>query len=85
MNWDLRWNPRAFRFLDKLPKNVALRVIDKLEQVRANPFHYLEHFEGDKSLYKLRIGDYRLLVDVDFSKKTLTIRVFDHRSKVYER
>jgi len=85
MNWEIRWNPKAFKFLDKLPKDTALRVIDKLEQVKANPFHYLEHFEGDRMLYKLRIGDYRILVDVDFQQHVLKIRVFDHRGRVYER
>ncbi|MBI3050828.1 hypothetical protein HYY74_00035 [Candidatus Woesearchaeota archaeon] len=56
----------------------------KLDKVAVNPFRYLEHYEGAE-VYKLRIGDYRMLIDVDFTNKVLKIRVLDHRSRVYER
>ena len=51
--------------------------------ISENPFRYLEHFEG-KDVYKLRIGDYRALVDVDFQNKILKIQVFDKRGRVYK-
>ena len=34
--------------------------------------------------FKLRVGDYRLLVDVDFSNKELTIQVLRHRRDIYK-
>ena len=43
----------------------------KLEEIKENPFRYLEHYEG--IYYKLRIGDYRALIDMDFKKKILII------------
>lgn len=45
------------------------------------PFRFLEHFEGNG--YKFRIGDYRALIDVDFEKKILKVRVFDKRERIY--
>ena len=43
------------------------RIKKKLFSIKKeNPFNYLEYFEGD--YYKLRIGDYRALIDVDFEK-----------------
>jgi len=41
----------------------------------------VERFEGE--LYKLRIGEYRALVDIDFEKKVMSIRVFDKRERIY--
>lgn len=81
MVFSLRWNSDS---LDRLPEEVIPRIIKKIESILVDPFHYLEHYEGEK-VYKLRIGDYRALIDVDFSQQILIIRVVDHRGRVYKR
>jgi len=82
MSFAIEWDQKAFKFLDKLQKDVAERILDKLEEVREDPFRYLEHYEGEG--YKLRIGDYRMLVDVNFEKETIIIQVFDKRGRIYK-
>ena len=84
MSYLVKWNPKPLKFLEKLPKEMSARIINKLEVIKNDPFHYLEHYEGAE-VYKLRIGDYRLLIDLDFTSKLLKIRILDHRSRVYER
>jgi len=84
MTFQLKWDPKVQRSLGKLPYEVSQRIVEKIKQVIKNPFHYLEHFEGD-SCYKLRIGDYRALVDIDFETKILKIRTIDKRSRIYKR
>ncbi|MBU2616282.1 MAG: type II toxin-antitoxin system RelE/ParE family toxin [Nanoarchaeota archaeon] len=83
MNYSVSLDKSAQDFLDKLPKNTALRIINKLEQVKANPFHYIEHYEGQ--YYKSRVGDYRILIDIDFQKEILWIRIIDKRGRIYKR
>jgi mRNA-degrading endonuclease RelE of RelBE toxin-antitoxin system len=56
----------------------------KMKSIAQEPFRYLEHFAGN-DLFKLRIGDYRALIDVDIEKKVLIVRVLDKRSRVYRR
>ena len=34
-----------------------LKIINKVETIKDDPFHYLEHYEGEDT-YKLRIGDF---------------------------
>ena len=36
-------------------------------------------------LYKLRVGDYRVVYSVDRDKKLLTVRLVGHRREIYER
>lgn len=84
MSYKINWTPKSFKFLEKLPKNIAARILNKVEAIKDEPFHYLEHYEG-ADFYKLRVGDYRLLIDIDFSNKILNVRVLEHRSKVYIR
>ncbi|MEK6974247.1 MAG: type II toxin-antitoxin system RelE/ParE family toxin [Nanoarchaeota archaeon] len=84
MSFEIKWFPKASQNLSKLPKFQIERIFKKLDEVKLEPFRFLEHFEGEK-VYKLRIGDYRALVDVDFGNKILFIQVFDKRGRVYKR
>lgn len=81
MIWNVTWHPKAAKFVEKLPSETGKRVLAKFDEVARDPFMHLEHFEG--AYYKLRIGDYRALIDIDFSAKILKVRVFDHRGRIY--
>ncbi len=83
MSFDIKWNPNASKNLEKLPKDLILRVFKKLDQIKEDPFRYLESFQNS-NLYKLRIGDYRALIDIAFEDKILLIQVFDKRGRVYK-
>jgi len=83
MSYLVKVGEKAQDFLDKLPQNIALRIINKLEQIKENPFRYLEHYEGE--YYKIRIGDYRVLTDIDFQRKIIWARVIDKRGRIYKR
>ena len=84
MNYGVEWHPQAFRTLNKLPRQIKQRIMDKLDRVISDPFRYLEHYD-DNNVFKLRIGDYRLLVDLDRKENILLIQVFDKRGRVYNR
>jgi len=84
MTFEVKWNPNAAKIFSQLSKDVIKNVFKKLDKIKEDPFRYLEHFEG-KDFYKLRFGDYRALVDVDFHNKVLKIEVFDKRSRVYKK
>ena len=84
MTYNLKWHPKSFKNLEKLPKEMSQRVIDKFDLVVQDPFRYLEHYEGS-DLFKLRIGDYRALIKVIFEDNLLLVQAFDHRGKIYEK
>ena len=63
MAYKIRWDKKADRILSKLPSAISKRTVHKVQELQAHAFAYLEHYEG-KDLFKLRVGDYRLLVDV---------------------
>jgi mRNA interferase RelE/StbE len=84
MTFAIRWSKQAERFLAKLPREIARRVVNKVNSIKDNPYHYLEHYE-DADFYKLRVGTYRLLVDVDMTEKVISVRILDHRRNIYQR
>ena len=83
MSFSIDWDEKALSFLGKLPRNISERIFNKVESIKDNPFHFLEHYEG--KYYKLRIGDYRALIDIDFDKKILIVQVVDKRGRIYKR
>lgn len=82
MSYIIEWHPGAFKNLRRLPKAAVKRILCKLDDIAQVPYRYAEHFE-DACYFKIRIGGYRLIVDIDNSKKLILIRMFDKRGRVY--
>ena len=82
--YEIKFDKKAIDFLNKLEKDIKKRIWSKLQQCKENPFHFLEHFE-DIEGYKLRVGDYRLIIDVDKTTQILYILKIGHRKNIYEK
>ena len=82
MSYDIEFSSKTKKFIKKLDKNTRSRILNKFEEIKENPFRYLEHYEAD-DYYKLRIGRYRALIDVDFERKILFVRIIDKRERIY--
>jgi mRNA interferase RelE/StbE len=83
MTYEIKFSKQATKFINGLQQNLKDRIIAKFREISENPFRFLEHYEGD--YYKIRIGDFRALVDIDNERRILWIRVFDKRGRIYER
>jgi len=81
--YGLKFDKKATDFLNKLEKDIKERIWDKLQQCKLNPFHFLEHIE-DRGGFKLRVGDYRVIIDVDRTNNILHILKIGHRKNIYE-
>ena len=82
MTFQVVLHPQVVEFLKKTDAKLKERIRNKLKLLQITPFHFLEHYEGE--YYKLRIGEYRALIDVDFEKKLIKVQVLDHRSRIYK-
>jgi len=77
----------AARELTELDKPVGRRVVARLRWLAAH-FDEIkpEGLAGDLAgLYKLRIGDYRVIYEVLSAERTLVIHAIGHRSQIYRR
>jgi mRNA interferase RelE/StbE len=82
MKYEVRWTDTSLKQLEKLTKNVARRIIEKVESISKNPFMFVKKLKGF-DLYRLRVGDYRVIMSIE--KKKIIIFVLDvgHRSVIY--
>ncbi len=77
--------PSARRELEKLSDRLIARLIPKLEGLAANPRPSgCKKLRGYKDLWRIRVGDYRVVYAIDDARKHLSITRVAHRQEVYE-
>ncbi|WP_300342689.1 type II toxin-antitoxin system RelE/ParE family toxin [Nesterenkonia sp.] len=85
--WELRYGPRADKALGKLDKPVAKRIRSKLQRLTEldDPADGLKPLAGPLvGLYRLRVGDWRVLVDVQREALVIVAVEIDHRGSIYD-
>jgi len=75
----------ALRFLEKLDKDIAYRIIEKLEKLENDPMpsDARKLVSLKQSSYRIRVGDYRILYRIE--KDSIVVFSINKRSVVYKR
>jgi mRNA interferase RelE/StbE len=85
MTFNISYSNRSKKFLNKADKVLVKRLIEKIEKLRENPIiHDTKTVEGSKSLFRVRVGDYRILYEVDYKNNLIGIIKIDKRPRVYD-
>jgi mRNA interferase RelE/StbE len=82
--YELVFDNDTIDFLSKAPKELRERIYKKIAAAKENPHNFFERLAGRED-FKLRIGDYRAIADIDDTAKKIEITLIDHRSRVYKR
>jgi len=83
-SYKLQWLPSACSDLKKIHKKYVSKIIRKIEKLCDEPYSRgaRKLKDADKS-YRLRLGDYRIIYQVDGQTITITIIRIRHRKDVY--
>ena len=74
----------ARKELERLPTAVAGRIIERIEGLMGNPRPPgAVKLQGNKDLWRIRIGDYRAIYTVDDSARVIDISAVRHRRDAY--
>lgn len=84
MSYKINWSPKSRDNLKELTTEMAKRIIKKVVELELAPYHFIEKMT-DVNCWKLRVGDYRVLLDIDEKKKEIQVLKISHRKKVYKR
>ena len=82
--YKLIFEKRALRDLNKLDKQIKERIWNKLQKCKENPFMFLKPLVQIRG-FKLRVGDYCVIIDVREEIRILTILKVGHRKNIYEK
>ena len=83
MVYEVIFSEKAESQLKKLEKNIQERILSVLERIRIRPELYAVKLIGDPG-YKLRIGDYRVILDIDNNKLIILVIKIGHRKNIYK-
>ena len=76
---------QAKKSLRKADKTLAKRLRDKLKKLQDEPvMHDTKTLEGSDKFYRVRVGDHRILYDVNHKNKTVGIISIDKRPRAYK-
>jgi mRNA interferase RelE/StbE len=74
----------ARKELENLPANIADRILEKVEALVKSPrLSGTIKLQGNKNLWRLRVGDYRVIYSINDFSKTVDVSVVRHRRDVY--
>lgn len=75
----------ASRDLESLPADVVARVDRKILALKIDPRPPgVKKLKGEADLWRVRIGDYRVIYSIDDRRRVVDIVRIRHRSKAYE-
>ena len=83
--FSVRYSKSAERSLLKLPKSVALRITEKVASLADFPGVHMDivPVAGEMNVYRLRVGDYRVLFTVFWEDRMIVITRIAKRSVAY--
>lgn len=73
----------ALKQLRKLDREMRQRIIATIERIRIRPDTFIRKLVGDEG-YRLRVGNYRVILDIDKEQLIILILRIGHRRNVYE-
>lgn len=89
--WEIALTPtiaKTFRKLAKRDRIMAIRITQELDflKVSEDPRDFLKPLEGYyPPNFSARVGDYRIVVELDDNRHVIRVRGIGHRRNVYDR
>ena len=83
MSYEITFTDSSRRQFIKLEKDVQERIITALERIRIRPESYVKKLVGDSG-YRLRVGDYRVILDIQKSELIVLVIKIGHRKNIYK-
>ena len=82
--YQLEVKERAAKELSRLRPDIGRRLLQSIESLASDPRPKHSHkLSESESSYRLRVGEYRVLYQVDDEAKLVTIFKIGHRREVY--
>lgn len=86
MNLEVRYSSGSLKSLGKVDTQSHSRIMKSIRKLQTDPFpRQTKRVEGSRvKLFRIRIGSYRLLYEVDHAAGILGIIKIDRRARVYD-
>jgi len=83
MTWQVVWSEKSVKQLEKIDKKDAQRIYDHVLDCSNNPFRTAVRLVGSP-FFRLRVGNYRVILDLQQSKLVIFVVEVDLRKRIYK-
>jgi len=84
VTWTVLFRPSADKELRRLPADIRRRVGAKIDLLEHGPHPAgAKRLKGEDAVYRLRVGDYRIVYEVQAHRIVILIIRIRHRREVY--
>ncbi|MEA3457378.1 MAG: type II toxin-antitoxin system RelE/ParE family toxin [Candidatus Thermoplasmatota archaeon] len=84
MSYEILFTDISKKQFKKFEKETQKRIIKALERIRIRPEIHVKKLVGDPG-YRLRVGDYRVLLDIEKGKLIILVIKIGHRTNLYKK
>ncbi len=88
MGWTIEYSALALKQLKKLNRSVQAEILNYMDNRIAsavNPRDFGKSLRHDKfGLWRYRVGDYRIICELDDKMTVVTVLAVGHRSTIYD-
>ena len=81
MTYNIKIRPKALKFIEKQEKSQRLRIYKAIYNL---PNGDVKKMVGCKNEYRLRIGDYRIIYEINKNELIILVTKADNRGQVYK-
>lgn len=82
--YQINFQPSVEKDLRKLSSENCDRLLARIEELANEPLPVQSlKLKGTEGLYRIRVGDYRIVYEVDLLTKSILIHYVRHRREVY--
>ncbi|MBU1297980.1 MAG: type II toxin-antitoxin system RelE/ParE family toxin [Bacteroidetes bacterium] len=84
MKFSITFKPSASKDIDNLPIEIGKRILFEIEKLQDNPWPlHCKKIVGSKHDWRLRIGNYRVLYEVNDAEQQIRVFRIKHRKEAY--
>jgi mRNA interferase RelE/StbE len=85
MKYTVEFRPGVLKSIKHFPKRELLRIKKRLEDLSNNlPDPATTKMKGDNDFHKVRIGDYRIVYEIQSDRLVILVVKIGHRKDVYK-
>lgn len=83
-SYNIRFQPSVDKDIRRISGAVLVRIFKRIESLAFEPFpRGVVKLSGAEGLYRIRVGDYRIVYEVEPSGRQVLIHYIRHRRDVY--
>ena len=84
MVWQVIWSEKSVKQLKRFEKKISQRIFDAVLDCVDDPFRNVIRL-ANSPFYRLRVGNYRIILDLQQSKVIIFVIEVDHRRRIYKK